>query len=119
FRYSAVTLLEPHKSRYRYRLEGFDETWVDAGGRRVAYYTNIRPGRYRFRVQGSNADGVWNEAGAAIDFRLRPHFYRTRWFYSACALALLTTLILLHRARVASLRRAYLAVFAERGRVAR
>ena len=119
FRFSAVTLLEPHKSLHRYRLEGFDERWVEAGPRRVAYYTNIAPGRYRFVVQGSNADGVWNQTGEAIAFRLRPHFYRTGWFYSLCALLLLATIALLHRARVRGLRRAYLAVFAERSRVAR
>ena len=66
FRFSAVTLLEPHKSLHRYRLEGFDQAWVEAGARREAYYTNIPPGSYRFHVQGSNADGVWNQEGDVI-----------------------------------------------------
>jgi signal transduction histidine kinase/ligand-binding sensor domain-containing protein len=119
FRFSAVTLLEPHKSMHRYRLEGFDEAWVDAGARRVAYYTNIPPGSYRFHVQGSNADGVWNEQGDVVELRLRPHFYRTGWFYGASALAALAALVLAWRQRVRGLRRHYLATLAERSRVAR
>jgi ligand-binding sensor domain-containing protein len=119
FRFSAVTLLEPHKSLHRYMLEGFDGGWIEAGSRRAAYYTNIPPGRYRFRVQGSNADGVWNERGDALQFRLRPHFYRTGWFYSLLAALLLASVASLWRMRVRSLRREYLAAFAERSRVAR
>jgi len=119
FRFSAVTLLEPYKSLHRYMLEGFDRTWVEAGARRVAYYTNIPPGRYRFRVQGSNADGVWNERGDTLQFRMRPHFYRTVWFYSLLGALLLAAVTLLWRLRVRSLRREYLAAFTERSRVAR
>lgn len=119
FRFSAVTLLEPHKSLHRYRLEGFEQDWVEAGARREAYYTNIPPGSYRFHVQGSNADGVWNEDGDVIQLRLRPHFYDTVWFYATCALALAAALALLWRQRIRGLRRGYLAALAERGRVAR
>ncbi len=119
FHYAGVTLIEAHKARHRYLLEGFDPRWTEAGPRRAAYYTNIPPGNYRFRVQASNADGVWNETGATLAFALAPHFYRTPWFYGACALALAALAFWLHRARVLSLRERYLAVFAERGRVAR
>ena len=119
FRFSAITLLEPHKSLHRYRLEGFDDVWVEAGDRRVAQYTNIPPGAYRFHVQGSNADGVWNQAGDVIAFRLRPHFYQTAWFYAAATLAALLVLVLLWRQRVRGLRREYLGALAERSRVAR
>lgn len=119
FRFSAVTLLEPSKSLHRYRLEGFEAAWVEAGARRVAYYTNIPPGTYRFHVQGSNADGVWNEVGDAIQLRLRPHFYQTRLFYGTSVLGALSALVLVWRQRVRGLRRGYLAALAERGRVAR
>jgi ligand-binding sensor domain-containing protein len=119
FRFSAVTLLEPNKSLHRYRLEGFDAAWTEAGTRRVAYYTNIPPGSYRFHVQGSNADGIWNEEGDVVELRLRPHFYRTRLFYAACALGVLSALVLIWRQRVRGLRRGYLVALAERGRVAR
>jgi signal transduction histidine kinase len=119
FRFAAVTLIEPHKVRHRYRLEGFDDRWIEAGTSRAASYTNIPPGRYRFLVQASNADGVWNRGGAAVAFRLRPAFHRTPWFYALAALALAAGVWLWHRARLVRLRREYLAVFAERTRVAR
>jgi signal transduction histidine kinase/ligand-binding sensor domain-containing protein len=119
FRYTAVTLLEPWKAAHRYQLEGFDKGWVDAGSRRVAYYTNIPPGTYRFRVQGSNADGVWNEAGQSFALRLRPHFTQTVWFFGACVLAVAGVVMLLFRMRLRQLRREYLAAFAERSRLAR
>ena len=61
-------------------LEGFDRDWTDAGARRSAYYTNIPPGRYTFRVQAANNDGLWNTSGAALTFELRPHYYQTAWF---------------------------------------
>jgi signal transduction histidine kinase/ligand-binding sensor domain-containing protein len=119
FHFAGVTLLEPHKATHRYRLEGFDRTWVDAGSRRVASYANIGPGSYRFRVQVANADGVWNEKGATLALRLAPHYYQTAWFYALCALALVGVGFSLHRTRLRRLRGQYLAVFAERSRVAR
>jgi hypothetical protein len=88
FRYTAPSFIAPEKVRFRYRLDGFDREWVDADTRRVAYYTNMPPGRYRFTVIACNNDGVWNEAGAGIALHLAPHFYQTPWFYGACAFAL-------------------------------
>jgi signal transduction histidine kinase/ligand-binding sensor domain-containing protein len=117
--FAAITLLEPEKAVHRYLLEGFDDRWVDAGTRRVAYYTNIPPGRYRFRVQASNADGLWNETGDAIEFYLAPHFYRTGWFYGLCALGVLSLGLWFHRSRLARVRAEALATAAERARVAR
>jgi signal transduction histidine kinase/ligand-binding sensor domain-containing protein len=119
FHFAGVTLLEPQKALHRYQLEGFDDRWVDAGTRRLAYYTNIPPGRYRFRVQARNADGIWNEAGATLSLRLLPHVYQTAWFRVLCGLAIAGLGILLYRTRLARLRGQYLAVFAERARVAR
>lgn len=85
-RYTGLSFIAPEKVRFRYKLEGYDEDWVDAGTRRVAYYTKIPPGRYRFRVLASNSDGVWNETGAAYELYLRPHFYQTKSFYALCGL---------------------------------
>ena len=85
----------------------------------MANYTNIPPGRYRFEVRASNADGVWNESGAALDLRLHPHFYRTTWFYLAVALGVIAAVFFLYRMRLQRLRGEFLAVFAERNRVAR
>jgi signal transduction histidine kinase/ligand-binding sensor domain-containing protein len=117
--FAAVTLLEPEKAAHRYLLEGFDDHWIDAGTRRVAYYTNIPAGHYRFRVQASNADGIWNESGDAVAFYIAPHFYRTPLFYAACAAALLSLAFWFHRSRLARVRAESLAAAAERTRVAR
>ncbi len=84
FHYTALSFLDPKKVRFRYRLEGYDENWIDAGTRRVAYYTHLAPGQYRFRVIACNNDGLWNETGVALDFYLQPHFYETGWFYAIC-----------------------------------
>jgi PAS domain S-box-containing protein len=89
FHYTALSLLIPQRVQFRYKLEGYDRDWVDPGLRRVAYYTNLPPGTYRFLVTASNDDGVWNTAGASAGFVLRPHFYQTLWFYGLCALGVL------------------------------
>jgi ligand-binding sensor domain-containing protein/serine phosphatase RsbU (regulator of sigma subunit) len=88
FSYTAVSFTAPERVQFKYKLEGFDKDWVDAGPRRVAYYTNLAPGRYELRVIAANDDGVWNDAGASAGFVLLPHFYQTLWFRLAGALAL-------------------------------
>jgi ligand-binding sensor domain-containing protein/signal transduction histidine kinase len=80
FDYAALDYRAPQKVRYRYRLEGYETGWVEAGGRRSAFYTNVPHGRYRFQVQASNADGVWNTAGASVALELPPRFFETLWF---------------------------------------
>jgi signal transduction histidine kinase/CheY-like chemotaxis protein/ligand-binding sensor domain-containing protein len=87
FHYTALSFLIPERVRFRYILDGFDREWVDAGARRVAYYTNLPPGSYRFRVMASNEDGIWNEPGASFAFELSPRFYQTIWFFLLCAAA--------------------------------
>jgi diguanylate cyclase (GGDEF)-like protein len=88
FHYAAPSFVVPGRVRYRYRLEGLDPDWVDAGARRVAYYSRLPPGRFRFRVAAANEDGVWNEEGASLALRRTPRLYQTPWFAAACALAL-------------------------------
>jgi hypothetical protein len=90
--------------RFRYRLEGYDTDWVEAGDRREAFYTNLSPGPYTFRVLACNGDGVWNEEGATAEFYLRPHFYQTWWFYAACACAGGLAAVAVHALRVRGLR---------------
>ncbi|MEX1140064.1 MAG: two-component regulator propeller domain-containing protein [Bacteroidota bacterium] len=85
-RYTALSFVEPRKVRFRYILEGYDNDWVDAGGRRSAFYTHITPGEHRFRVVAANNDGVWNETGASLDIVVVPPFYMTWWFQSAMVL---------------------------------
>jgi ligand-binding sensor domain-containing protein/signal transduction histidine kinase len=87
--YTALSLAEPRKVRFRYKLEGFDSDWQDAGTRRQAFYTNLRPHLYSFRVLACNNDGVWNESGATLNLDLLPAFYQTQWF------ALLSVLVLI------------------------
>jgi signal transduction histidine kinase/CheY-like chemotaxis protein len=105
FHYTALSYLFPSLVRFRYRLEGFDTDWVDAGSRRTAYYTNLPPGSFRFRVVACNNDGVWNQAGASFGFQARPRYYQTSWFFTLCALALAAAAAGLYRLRVRELRR--------------
>ena len=119
FDYAGLSFTAPQKVRYRYMLEGFDKGWTEAGARRTAYYTNIPPGRYTFRVQAANNDGVWNSAGAALRFELRPHFYQTVWFYILLAAASAGLIVLLLRERLQRAEREFSAVLNERNRIAR
>ena len=105
--YTGLSFVAPEKVRFRYLLEGYDDGWVDAGTRRVAYYTNISPGRYKFSVSASNDEGVWNEAGATFTFYLRPHFYQTWWFYALAFLSLAGFAVLIYKDRMRKLRDAH------------
>ncbi len=75
--FAAMSYVAPSAVHYRYRLEGFDRNWNDAGNTRTAYYTNLPPGDYEFRVMASNNDGVWNEDGARMQFTLLPRWHQT------------------------------------------
>ncbi len=88
-RYTALSLLAPEKVRFRYRLDGFDKDWVDAGMQRTAVYTSLPPGAYTFRVAASNNDGIWNQAGAALRLEIPPHLWETGWFRGACGVLVL------------------------------
>jgi signal transduction histidine kinase len=78
--YTALSLVNPRAVRFRYRLEGRDHGWQETTTRRQAFYTDLRPGGYRFRVIACNNDGVWNDQGAALNFRVLPAWYQTLWF---------------------------------------
>lgn len=98
--YTATSLAVPGRVRFRYRLDGVDEQWQEAGDRREAFYTNLGPGDYHFRVIAANGDGVWNEQGASFRFRIPPLFYQTPWFAAACVLAALALVFALFLLRV-------------------
>ncbi len=119
FDYGGLSFVAPQKVRYRYMLEGFDRGWTEAGARRAAYYTNIPPGRYTFRVQAANNDGLWNTSGAALSFELRPHFYQTVWFYVLLLAAVAGAVVLLLRQRLRRAEREFRVVLGERSRIAR
>jgi ligand-binding sensor domain-containing protein/signal transduction histidine kinase len=119
FDYAGLSFTAPLKVRYRYRLEGFDKAWTEAGVRRTAFYTNIPPGNYTFRVQAANNDGVWNTTGASFSFELRPHFYQTIWFYLLLLTAMAAGVFLLLKRRLRLAEREFQAVLGERSRIAR
>jgi len=119
FDYAGLSFVAPQKVRYRYMLEGFDHGWTDAGARRSAYYTNIPPGRYTFRVQAANNDGLWNTTDAALSFELRPHFYQTFWFYALMLAAVAGMVVFFLRQRLHAAQREFRAVLGERSRIAR
>src|SRR6185503_10513356 len=99
-RYTATSLLVPERVQFRYRLENYDKAWVEAGTRRVAYYTRVPGGRYRFHVLAANNDGLWNERGAVLRFRLGLHFYQAWWFYVLSGLAVVAAVLGAVRLRV-------------------
>jgi signal transduction histidine kinase/ligand-binding sensor domain-containing protein len=87
--YTGLSFVVPQEVRFRYKLEGRDTDWQDSQTRRQAFYTDLRPGNYKFRVIACNNDGVWNEAGATLDFTIAPTFYQTRTFLFLCATVLI------------------------------
>ncbi|MDR0181958.1 sensor histidine kinase [Lysobacter arvi] len=98
--YTAPNLTFPSRTQFRYRLEGFDEKWQDAGNRRQAFYTNLEPGSYRFQVMAANESNVWSEPGATFAFALEPRFTQTWWFIALCATAALGVLFVLYLLRM-------------------
>jgi ligand-binding sensor domain-containing protein len=103
-RYTALSLRAPERTRFRVWLDGFDTEWRDVGPRRAAYYTNLPPRDYRFRVTAYSPDGAWAEAGQALGFRVEPLFYQTRWFAGLALLSLALVGVGVHRWRVRALR---------------
>ena len=98
--YTALSFVAPEKIRFRYKLEGYDRDWQEAGNRRQAFYTNLPPRNYRFLVMACNNNGVWNEAGAFLDFTIAPAYYQTAWFRIALAAVFLIVLLALYQIRV-------------------
>jgi signal transduction histidine kinase len=98
--YTALSFVAPEKVLFRYKLEGWDRDWQDAGNRRQAFYNNLSPGNYRFRVIASNNSGVRNEAGASLDFSVAPAYYQSNWFRLSCVAAFLALLGGLYRLRL-------------------
>ncbi len=100
FGYTALSFRNPPAVRFRFRLEGLERDWVEAGSRRTAYYTNVPPGRYRFRVIAANEDGVWSPAGAAAELVIARHLSETVGFRAALLLAAALLAAILYRLRV-------------------
>jgi signal transduction histidine kinase len=117
--YTALRLTSPRQTRFRYRLDGFDRDWVDAGGRRQAYYTNLAPGQYVFRVQANDRAGAWSAPEAQWAFALQPAFTQTMWFYAFCGLGALLLAWGASHTRAWILNRQFAATLAERTRLSR
>jgi len=105
--YTALSLVVPEKNRFRYKLEGRDADWQDVGNRRQAFYSDLDPGQYRFRVIASNNSGVWNEQGATLDFSIAPAYWQTNWFRALCVAVLAVLLWTLYVLRVHQLARQF------------
>ncbi|MEP6770050.1 MAG: two-component regulator propeller domain-containing protein [Acidobacteriota bacterium] len=102
--YTALSFRQPGAIRFQYRLERFDSAWIDAGARRIAYYTNLPSGHYRFQIRASNEDGLWSAPQSALSFSIARHVYDTLWFRAVCAVALVLAVGATHRARLRRLR---------------
>ncbi len=102
--YVGLSLADPEKVRYRYKLNGFDPEWVDAGREAKAVYTNISPGLYEFRVLAAREGGAWSEPGAAVTLEQQPRFHETTWFRILFAVTFILTVFIIYRGRVAQLK---------------
>jgi signal transduction histidine kinase len=117
--YTAPSFRNPAGLRFRYRLDGLDTNWQEAGGRRTAHYTNVAPGRYTFRVAAVTSDGIPGPAEARYAVELEPHFYQTSWFYSLGVLAAALATWGVYQVKLRQVRSRFAAVLAERSRIAR
>ncbi|HEY8459576.1 MAG TPA: ATP-binding protein, partial [Blastocatellia bacterium] len=117
--YTAIRLRSPDRIRFKYRMEGFDKDWTDAGQRRVAYYTNLPSGNYRFRVMAYEIGDPRAATEQALSIEWRPHFYQRAWFLAFCVLLGLALAWGWYRLHVRNLRQRFAAVLEERNRLAR
>ena len=121
--YTALSLSVPERIKFRYKLDGVDDDWVDAGNRRQAFYTRLGAGQYRFHVLAANNDGVWNNTGATLAFSIPPTFLQSQLFWALCATVAALLLWVAYRIRLAQvsgrLRSQLEARLSERERIAR
>jgi signal transduction histidine kinase len=119
FNYTGLSFVAPNRISFRYILQGYDKDWIDAGSRREAFYTNLPPGGYRFRVTACNGDGVCNETGTSVSFALAPHFYQRIWFIPALVGFAAMIAWIVYKLRIRDIRQRYDLIVAERSRIAR
>lgn len=105
FEFTALNYRQPEKNQYRYKMEGFQKDWVDAGYERKAFYTNLSPGEYFFKVIASNNDGVWNEEGASIKIIITPPYWQTWWFTTLTVLIVMSVVYSLFRVRMNTIKK--------------
>ena len=103
--YTALSLVNPSRVFFKYRLDGIDKDWINAQRTREAHYGGLPPGSYRFQVIACNNDGLWNETGASCEIIIAPHYYQTWWFWSLSALATISAFSLFFWFRTHQLRK--------------
>lgn len=118
-RYAGLSFISPEKVTFRYLLDGYDKNWTDAGSRREAFFTNLPPGSFRFRVMARNADGAWSKEDASLSFSVEPRLYQRRWFIPLLVLLLGILVAIWYRMRIRRLKQKFDLVLAERSRIAR
>ena len=118
-RYAGLTFISPEKVTFRYRLAGYDRAWTDANERRAAFYTNLPPGNFEFRVEARNSDGIWSSRPASLAFVVEPRLYQRRWFFPLAAIVLALSVFAGFRIRIRRLRHRFRLILAERNRIAR
>lgn len=117
--YSAIRLRSQERIRFRYKLEGFDNEWTEAFGRRLAFYTNLPAGPYRFRVAAYEMNAPARVSEAAVEMYWKPHFYATPWFLTLCVAAAAAAALGVHRFRLRQIHARFEGILEERNRVAR
>jgi signal transduction histidine kinase/ligand-binding sensor domain-containing protein len=118
-RYTVVDLAAPFRTRFRYRLEGFDADWIDANARREVFYTNLPPRDYRFRVSASTSQGLWEGPETSWAFSVAPRFYQTSWFYATAVGLFLLLIWGAWQIRLTAVRRNFAILLHERARLSR
>lgn len=102
--FTGLSFIKSEQIKFKYKLEGLEENWVDAGTKRTVDYSYLPAGSYTFRLIAANSDGIWNNEGTAIRIIVHPYFYQTRWFLVLAALAVTLVIGLIYRSRVSHLR---------------
>ncbi|MBT6030057.1 MAG: SpoIIE family protein phosphatase, partial [Crocinitomicaceae bacterium] len=104
FHFIGITHRNPSAVRYKYKLEGFDKDWINAEKNRLATYSNLPFGTYNFQVKSSNDEGIWNKSPVEFSFIITPPFWRTWWFYTLCALAVLFVIVSYYQIRISNIK---------------
>jgi ligand-binding sensor domain-containing protein/two-component sensor histidine kinase len=119
FRYTGLSYYSPSRITFRYKLDGFENTWTEAGGRREALYANLPPGRFVFRVIACNVDGTCDPVGSSVAFALAPEYYQRAWFFPVCAGLIALSVWILYQLRIRDFKTQFAMILAERSRIAR
>ncbi|HEY0427187.1 MAG TPA: two-component regulator propeller domain-containing protein [Pyrinomonadaceae bacterium] len=108
-RYTGLSFNKSEQIKFKYKLEGLDEKWVDAGTQRTAYFTHLPPGEYVFRISAANVDGVWSDGKASLKIMVKPPFYRTLWFLAVCSVLVSAMIVLVFNLRIKNLKKMHAA----------